>query len=112
LLAVDGVISDMGAIMRGVHDRGGLPDNTPINREEHEMMDWELRVDAMHAVLGNKGLRSTDQMRRVIESIPKDQYEQMTYYERWAFALETLVTENELLSAEEIDQKMSDIVGN
>ena len=51
-------------------------------------------------------------MRRVIESIPKDQYEQMTYYERWAFALETLVTENELLSAEEIDQKISDIVGN
>ena len=42
--------------MRGVHDRGGLPDDTPINMDEHEMMDWELRVDAMHAVLGNKGL--------------------------------------------------------
>ena len=94
--------------MRGVHDRGGLPDDTQINMDEHEMMDWELRVDAMHAVLGNKGLRSTDQMRRVIESIPKDQYEQMTYYERWTHALEVLVTENELLSVLEIDEKMSD----
>ena len=94
--------------MRGVHDRGGLPDDTPINMYEHEMMDWELRVDAMHAVLGNKGLRSTDQMRRVIESIPKDQYEHMTYYERWTHALEVLVTENELLSVPEIDEKMSD----
>ena len=94
--------------MRGVHDRGGLPDDTPINMNEHEMMDWELRVDAMHAVLGNKGLRSTDQMRRVIESIPKDQYEHMTYYERWTHALEVLVTENELLSVPEIDEKMSD----
>ncbi|GIS81777.1 MAG: nitrile hydratase subunit beta [SAR202 cluster bacterium] len=94
--------------MRGVHDRGGLPDDTPINMDEHEMMDWELRVDAMHAVLGNKGLRSTDQMRRVIESIPKDQYEHMTYYERWTHALEVLVTENELLSVPEIDEKMSD----
>ena len=94
--------------MRGVHDRGGLPDDTPINMDEHEMMDWELRVDAMHAVLGNKGLRSTDQMRRVIESIPKDQYEHMTYYERWTHALEVLVTENELLSVPDIDEKMSD----
>ena len=94
--------------MRGVHDRGGLPDDTPINMDEHEMMDWELRVDAMHAVLGNKGLRSTDQMRRVIESIPKDQYEHMTYYERWTHAMEVLVTENELLSVPEIDEKMSD----
>ena len=94
--------------MRGGHDRGGLPDDTPINMDEHEMMDWELRVDAMHAVLGNKGLRSTDQMRRVIESIPKDQYEHMTYYERWTHALEVLVTENELLSVPEIDEKMSD----
>ena len=94
--------------MRGVHDRGGLPDDTPINMDEHEMMDWELRVDAMHAVLGNKGLRSTDQMRRVIESLPKDQYEHMTYYERWTHALEVLVTENELLSVPEIDEKMSD----
>ena len=94
--------------MRGVHDRGGLPDDTPINMDEHEMMEWELRVDAMHAVLGNKGLRSTDQMRRVIESIPKDQYEHMTYYERWTHALEVLVTENELLSVPEIDEKMSD----
>ena len=84
------------------------PDDTPINMDEHEMMDWELRVDAMHAVLGNKGLRSTDQMRRVIESIPKDQYEHMTYYERWTHALEVLVTENELLSVPEIDEKMSD----
>ncbi|MBO55573.1 MAG: hypothetical protein CL886_07925 [Dehalococcoidia bacterium] len=96
--------------MRGVHDRGGLPDDTPINREEHELMDWERRVDAMHAVLGSKGLRSTDQMRRVIESIPKDEYEQMTYYERWAFALETLVTENELLSTAEIDKKMAELM--
>ena len=94
--------------MRGVHDRGGLPDDTPINMDEHEMMDWELRVDAMHAVLGNKGLRSTDQMRRVIESIPKDQYEHMAYYEPCTHALEVLVTENELLSVPEIDEKMSD----
>ena len=47
-------------------------------------------------------------MRRVIESIPKDQYEHMTYYERWTHALEVLVTENELLSVPEIDEKMSD----
>ena len=38
--------------MPAAHDRGGWPDETPIDRTEHEYSDWERRVDAVHQVLG------------------------------------------------------------
>ena len=41
--------------MPAVHDRGGWPDDTPIDRSEHEYSDWERRVDAVHQVLGRAG---------------------------------------------------------
>ena len=44
--------------MPKVHDRGGWPNDDPIDRSEHVLMDWEVRVDALHMVLGAKGVRS------------------------------------------------------
>ena len=41
--------------MPAVHDRGGWPDDTPIDRTEHEYSDWERRVDAVHQVLRISG---------------------------------------------------------
>ena len=63
--------------MPEVHDRGGWPTAEPIAQEEHILADWERRVDALHNVLGAKGLRRTDEMRRAIESLPPEQYETM-----------------------------------
>ena len=57
------------------HDRGGWPTDEPIDRSDHQSMDWEVRMDALHQVLGRKGLRTTDEMRRAIESLEPDLYE-------------------------------------
>ena len=89
--------------MARVHDRGGWPTDEPIDRSEHELMDWERRMDALHRVLGGKGIRSTDEMRRAIESLPPERYESMTYYERWTAALEILLVEKGILTEAEID---------
>jgi hypothetical protein len=91
--------------MPRVHDRGGWPNEEPIDRNEHQLMDWERRMDALHAVLGAKGLRSTDEMRRAIESLPPEQYESLSYYERWTAALEILLLEKGVLTRDEIDRK-------
>lgn len=91
--------------MPRVHDRGGWPNQEPIDRNEHQLMDWERRMDALHAVLGAKGLRSTDEMRRAIESLPPEQYESLSYYERWTAALEILLLEKGVLTRDEIDRK-------
>lgn len=93
--------------MPSVHDRGGWPTAEPIVQEEHILADWERRVDALHNVLGAKGLRRTDEMRRAIESLPPEQYETMSYYERWTAALEILLLEKGILTAGEIDARMA-----
>ncbi len=95
--------------MPGVHDRGGWPDDTPIDRSEHEYSDWERRVDAVHQVLGAQGIRTTDEMRRAIESLSLEQYESLSYYEKWTAALEILLIEKGILTAEEIDVKAAQL---
>ena len=91
------------------HDRGGWPDSGPVDRSEHDYADWELRVDALHMVLGAKGIRTTDEMRRAIESLDAGQYEALGYYERWTAALELLMVEKGILTAGEIDGKAAQL---
>lgn len=93
--------------MPKVHDRGGWPTDEPIERTEHDLADWERRVDALHMVLGEKGVRSVDEMRRAIENLEPRLYESLSYYERWTAALESLMIEKGILTAEEIDRKMA-----
>ena len=95
--------------MPAVHDRGGWPDETPIDRTEHEYSDWERRVDAVHQVLGAQGVRTTDEMRRAIESLPPDKYEALSYYEKWTAALEILLIEKGILTTAEIDAKAAQL---
>ena len=93
--------------MPKAHDRGGWPGSQPIDPVEHHLMDWERRMDALHSVLGQKGVRSTDEVRRAIESLELDRYEALSYYEKWTAALEILLVEKGIFSTEEIDQKMA-----
>ena len=95
--------------MPKVHDRGGWPNDEPIDRSEHIMDEWERRVDSLNSVLGEKGLKNTDQLRRAIESLTQDQYESLSYYEKWTVAMETLLVEQGGMTTDEIDQKMVDL---
>ena len=97
--------------MPRVHDRGGWPTNEPIDRSDHQLMDWERRMDALHGVLGAKGLRTTDEMRRAIESLEPELYESISYYEKWTAALEILLLEKGVLSKEEINQQVASSKG-
>ena len=97
--------------MPGVHDRGGWPTDEPIDQSEHQLMDWERRMDALHGVLGGKGIRRTDEMRRAIESLEPEQYQSLSYYERWTAALEVLLLEKGILTKAEIDAKVVQLEG-
>jgi hypothetical protein len=72
-------------------------------------MDWERRVDGLRAVLSQRGLLRTDELRRAIESLGPEQYESLSYYERWTAALEALLVEKGLLTREEIDQRVIEL---
>jgi nitrile hydratase subunit beta len=91
----------------GVHDRGGLPTDATIDRTEHELADWELLTDALVGALGRHGLMNVDELRRGIESMPRAEYEHASYYERWLYSVETILTEKGVLAAGELDARLS-----
>ena len=90
--------------MPDVHDMGGRREEFgSVDREQHDLEDWERLADAVNYVLNAKGHKTTDEMRRAIESL-RD-YREMSYYERWAAAAEKLVVEKGLLTQEEINER-------
>jgi len=97
--------SRIAPVESGVHDRGGLPTNEPIDRSEHTLADWEVLTDALAGALARRGLVNVDELRRGIESMPPEEYERVSYYERWLFSVETILTEKGVLVPGELDRR-------
>jgi hypothetical protein len=99
-----------GAGGRAVHDVGGLAMG-PIDREEHDLALWEKRTDAILRLLVTPGKRAftVDGMRRVIEDYGQQEYDRTTYYEKWIRAVRNLVVEQEILTRDEVEARMTEI---
>jgi hypothetical protein len=85
---------------------GGSPGG-PIDRGQHEIEDWERLADAINSALGGRGLQTTDELRRSIESLAE--YRDLSYYERWVAATEKLLIEKGVLSGDEIEERAAEI---
>ena len=85
---------------------GGRPTGEPIDRTEHELEDWELLADALVGALGRAGVMNVDELRRGIESMPPAEYERASYYERWLFSVETILTEKGVLAPGELEARL------
>jgi len=81
--------------------------DTPIDRSEHELADWELLTDALVSALSSERLMNVDELRRGIESMPPDEYERASYYERWLFSAETILVEKGVLAPGELDARLT-----
>jgi hypothetical protein len=90
-----------------VHDRGGWPTQAPIDRTEHALAGWELLTDALVGVLGRQDVLNVDELRRGIESMPPDEYERASYYERWLYSVEAILTEKDVLAPGELDARLA-----
>jgi nitrile hydratase len=97
----------IGGMQHAVHDRGGWETETPIDRTEHELADWELLMDAIVGTLSNRGVMNVDELRRGIEEMPSAAYESASYYERWLTSVETVLTEKGVLAVGEIDARLA-----
>ena len=89
------------------HDMGGRTNDDPIDHGEHVLMDWERRIDSIRGVLGDKGYLGVDELRRAIEGLTPERYEALSYYERWTEAVEVLLIEKGVISADELDATMA-----
>ncbi|MFQ5908671.1 MAG: nitrile hydratase [Thermoplasmata archaeon] len=92
--------------MGRAHDRGGWPDAGPVDRSEHELEPWEHEVRALYRVLGaSKGLVTTDELRRGIESLDQADYENLSYFGRWVRSLEMVLIEKGAFTREELERR-------
>jgi hypothetical protein len=71
----------------GPHDVGGLAAG-PVDRSEHDTAHWEWQIDAMIRLALQKGLLSDfAELRDGIERLTPADYDDLSYYERWARSL-------------------------
>ena len=89
-----------------MHDRGGWPTEAPIDRRELELADWEILMDSLVGTLGENGTLNVDELRRGIEGMPPSAYETASYYERWLYSVETILTEKSVLASGELDARL------
>jgi len=91
--------------MNGIHDMGGMEGFGKVEPEPNEPpfhAAWEGRTLAMNRAMNYANLWTIDQGRAAIEELPPRDYLALSYYERWAMRLETLVVEYGLVGADEI----------
>lgn len=100
--------------MNGVHDLGGMDGFGLVVREEDEPVfhsEWERRMFAL--ALSTMAARSfnVDEFRRMIERMPPVRYLSASYYERWLYAVEALLTEKGIITRDELESAMRGTVG-
>jgi hypothetical protein len=96
--------------MRMHHDMGGQPAG-PISREEHECAPWEKLIDAVFTLLSTRHghLFRVDELRRNIEALAPDAYDQLGYYERWVAAITDTLIQRGVLTSEEVGRRMQEV---
>ena len=93
---------------RGIHDIGGMPAG-PVEATEHDYALWEKRVDALLVLLSKKGLITVDELRRNIESLGRDAYDTMSYYERWINSISQTLIQRGTISIDELGRKIAEV---
>ncbi len=91
--------------MDSVHDMGGTDGFGKVEVEKDEPVfhaPWEGRVLAMQRAMGYAGAWHIDHARFAQERLPPLTYLGVSYYQRWALAMEKNVTERGFASAAEL----------
>ena len=93
----------------GPHDIGGLSAG-PVDTAEHDTAYWEWQIDAMIRLAMSKGL-FTDfaELRDGIERLDPDDYDRLTYYERWAKSLAYTLLDKGIITRDALDAKVEAI---
>ena len=90
------------------HDMGGDAAG-PIPDDQHDFSLWEKRIDALLVLCNTKGVFHVDGLRRALEDMAPETFENMSYYERWIASVNQNLVEAGIYSSAELAQKMTDI---
>lgn len=99
--------------MRSHHDMGGAEPfvSQPIDRTEHELSEFDKRVDAMMNLLSHPSRRllRVDELRNAIESMPPAEYDSTAYYEKWIHAIAEVMVHKDVIGEEELVLKLAEL---
>lgn len=94
--------------MNGVHDLGGMHGFGPVVREQNEPVfhaEWERRAFALTLAMGAWRKWNLDMARFSRERMPPAEYLRASYYERWLWGLEQLLSEHGFVAREELERR-------
>jgi hypothetical protein len=94
--------------MRSHHDMGGLAADR-VEATEHDYALWEKRVDALMVLLSAAGRMTVDELRKNIEAIGPEAYDNMSYYERWIHSLSQTLIQRGVITVDELGRKMAQV---
>ena len=96
--------------MRRPHDVGGL-EAGPIDTEEHTQEPWEKRVAVLARLLvrQNPPVVTLDALRRGIEDLGAEDYNRLSYYERWTASIVNNMILKGVISIDELGRKMEEV---
>jgi hypothetical protein len=93
----------------GPHDLGGL-EAGPVDRSEHDTAYWEWQIDAMIRLALSKGLISDfAELRDGIEHLDAQDYDRLTYYERWGKSLAYTLLDSGAITQQSLEAKIAEI---
>lgn len=94
----------------GYHDYGGRPAGR-LDTACHDPSVWEQRVDAMLELLGDprRRLMRLDEFRWMNETMGAEDYERLSYYERWIHSITRLLIHKGVVTREELDARIAEI---
>jgi hypothetical protein len=97
-------------MQRSHHDMGGQPAGS-VERTEHDYALWEKRVDALLVLLSGEHCRhiTVDELRRNIESLGAQAYDDMSYYERWIHSITQTLIQRGVITVDQLGRKMTDV---
>ena len=96
--------------MNGPQDMGGLQGFGPVDAEPNEPVfhaEWEKKAMALTVAMGFTGTWNIDRSRFARESLGPANYITWSYYKIWLSALEQLIKDYDLASADEIAEGKS-----
>jgi hypothetical protein len=93
----------------GPHDIGGQAAGA-VDLTEHDTAHWEWQIDAMVRLAISSGLVSDfAELRDGIEHLSPEDYDQLSYYERWAKSLAWTLLSKGVISEQMLAAKVEAI---
>jgi Nitrile hydratase beta subunit len=90
------------------NDIGGLPADR-VQQTDHQLLPWEKRCHALADVLDFHKIINTEEKRRGVEALGSEMLDKLTYYERWIAAFAIILFEKQILTPDQLANKMAEV---